>query len=295
LVLLLGAASPLHHGRFGLVALGGRKADANATEGGCCASGEASAIHQPHHLTTKGNQPLSKRTSFAREAARNETKRCAARGCLLSRWRVSGYCRKHAAAGYQYGHPEGRHINPKEYAYEREEVSAFLDEHAEHPATVAAAAWLQQWLDSAWSDGRTTPAARPMQHLHSHGITGLDLLKAASAVWVYAARQPKRLPHDTRLDYALALACLRLAPREQRPAHYAGPSSILRKRTGHGYRRHTGKARREIGEQLRQKLAAFFVNLNEALNQREQERRDALAALRTPFTAALRIPTDANT
>jgi hypothetical protein len=134
-----------------------------------------------------------------------------------------------------------------------------------------------------------------MQHLHSHGITGLDLLKAASAVWAYAARQPKRLPDDVRLNYAMALACLRLAPRERRPMRGRAQGDTLGKRSEHSYCRHGGKARREIGAQLRSKLAAFFVNLNDALNHREQERRNALSALRTPFTAPLCIPTRADT
>lgn len=209
-------------------------------------------------------------------------------GCNLHRHRVSGYCRRHTAANYQYGHPNGRRITPQEYDGVSCEVIAFLDENVDHPAVRASVVWLEQWQDAAWSNGPQTVAAKPMQRLKEHGVIGLDILKAAASIWVYSQRNHKQLPDDNRLTYAISLAVLRLAPRDR----ITSPGAKQRTQ----YRRHTGCVRRQLGAHLRRHLAVFVVNLVDGLDRKEIERRQALSALHRPFVnrTALAIPT-ANT
>src|SRR5690242_14091733 len=97
---------------------------------------------EQHHVITMITGRSTSSTDWKRKVERNEQHRCSADGCQMPRWRISGYCYRHARAKWQYGHPHGRFIKPSEYATETHEVSTFLDQHRSHAAVQAAVDFL---------------------------------------------------------------------------------------------------------------------------------------------------------
>lgn len=210
------------------------------------------------------------------EIARNEKKPCNDPACHRHRERVGGFCKMHARARHLYGHPRGRRVAPREYAPERDEVAAFITEHAEHPAIKAALKWLDEWLVGAWSGNRALPSQKELQRLYGHSVTAAAILTEVAAVWLYSSRSPTGLPDDQRLTYALSLSVLALAPRNATPSPSKPGQSNLR--------RYSADARRDIGQHLRTNLAPLFANLAAAIKHREDQLGGQQAALRMPFT-----------
>src|SRR5690349_11803575 len=103
-------------------------------------------------------------TQWRQKVDRNVRHRCSAENCNLPRWRISGYCYRHARAKWMFGHPNGRHIPQKEYAVEQHEVADFLKQHRAHRAVVAATDLLSDWLNAA-GRGDRVPAAHAMRRL----------------------------------------------------------------------------------------------------------------------------------
>lgn len=88
------------------------------------------------------------------------------------------------------------------------------------------------------------------------------------ALWLFAYRRPGTIPHDARLDFALALAVLRLAPEEKKVTWRDGEAKSHGKHLGY-------KVRKEVGVAIRQTLYLLAKNMVEAIN-REVDREDKL-------------------
>lgn len=98
------------------------------------------------------------------------------------------------------------------------------------------------------------------------------------AVWRYSHCNHKLLPDDLRLNFALAIGVLRLAPYERKPARIGSTGKPR-------FMRATRAEKLALGAELRQKLAPVFANITLALEARHEAERKRVADLRTPFDA----------
>lgn len=177
----------------------------------------------------------------------------------MSRTRVSSYCAPHNAATHWYGHPQGKHIDPKLWATELAEASRFIEAHITHRGITQAVAWFDEWLrdstkgETLPSGGPETPvvASKDMSRLADKGIGPLQLLKTVAGLWLFAQRNPHTLQDDNRLTVAISLALLKLAPRYYRvdPEGKRNPT------------RYTAEARKLIGKRIRDTIGLLIRNI----------------------------------
>ncbi len=213
------------------------------------------------------------------KVARNESEQCDIARCERRRHGLTRLCSMHRDRRRSFGHPEARMILPRDYMQERRDVAALFKANPEHPALLAAAAFIQQWLDASAGGDQQQPGFRHLARLHRRGITPMTILAECSAVWLHVDRYQK--PDDMRLDFALAVAMLRLAPRDFVKG-YQYPSGERRYYRDAG---HTDRA--AIGDHLRSGLARLFVRIVVACREREERAQQQHAA----ESAAFVIPT----
>lgn len=119
---------------------------------------------------------------------------------------------------------------------------------AEHAQAVANA---QAWI-AAWLRRESGPQYRDAQRLIRHGVTPRRILEELGALWLYASRNPRRLPDDIRLNSAMARCVMHLAPREVKRDYGGGVRSY----------RTTGRKEREaIGLELREALCMLLETI----------------------------------
>jgi hypothetical protein len=166
-------------------------------------------------------------------------------------------------------------VYPREYACEAEEVRAFIDRHIDHKGVQAAITWLDGWISDS-TVGKPVPGGNSLRRLNDHGVTGRRCLEAVISLWLYAYRRPGTIPHDVRLDFALALAVLRLAP-EEKKVHWINGAMKQ-----HG--KHIGfRARKDVGVYIRQTLYILAKNMVEAINREADRENDLKIALAKEF------------
>jgi hypothetical protein len=226
--------------------------------------------------------------SLQAKIASNSSRPCRHGGCSGRRKALSPYCRLHAVRVERYGHPDGKPINPKEYAVERARVADFLERHASHEGLINALKWLQKWLDAARRADAATlgsenvPGARELRQVAEHGVTPLQLLTEAAALFMYSQHQ-RGLPDDDRLTWAIGVRVLTMAPRERRYGMLHGKPRY--------WSRSVGKvARREVGRRIRTTLAPLLVNIVQGIEaERSEKQREALS-LHKPFVSTVALP-----
>jgi hypothetical protein len=96
------------------------------------------------------------------------------------------------------------------------------------------------------------------------------------SLWLYAYRRPGAVPHDARLDFALALAVLRLAPEEKKVTWRNGEAKSHGKHLGY-------KVRKEVGVAIRQTLYILAKNMVDAINKEADRENDLKLVLSKPF------------
>jgi hypothetical protein len=208
-------------------------------------------------------------------AAANIRRPCRLSGCTAGRVGFSPYCRAHAARVERYGHPEGRPIDPKEYAVERKLVEKLITAHADHEGVKSALQWLRKWFDAA-QRGEDVPGGRDVARLAGHGMSPLSALVESSALFLYSWWSPRNLPDDERLDFAIGIRVLTLVRREKRFGSLKGKPRYFCRRIGK-------VARRETGRRIRVNLGPLLVNIAETIDaERERAGKFALS-LRAPF------------
>jgi hypothetical protein len=132
-------------------------------------------------------------------------------------------------------------------------------------------------VDAATLRTEDVPAARELQQAAQYGITPLQMLTEAAALFPYSENRPQRLPDDDRLTWAIGARVLTMGPRERRFGRLHGKPRY--------YSRGIGKvARREAGKRIRMTLAPLLVNVVQGIHgEREAQQREALS-LHKPFT-----------
>lgn len=210
--------------------------------------------------------------------SQNETKTCEHQKCFLPRRGLSRYCSKHEGKQQRYGHPDGRYAYPREYRCEAEEVKAFIERHIDHKGVQAAISWLGGWISDS-TLGKPVPGGNSLRRLNDHGVTGRRCLEAVIALWLFAYRRPGSIPHDVRLDFALALSLLRLAPEEKKVYWKNGEAKQHGKHIGY-------RARRDVGVHIRQTLYILAKNMVEAINKQADRENDLKITLAASFKEA---------
>lgn len=208
---------------------------------------------------------------------RNRYMRCKAQGCTDLRYNLGGYCRSHFKKANLYGDPFGKSLRRSEYKREFEEVTDLITRNISHEATETALKFIQGWLDRAAS-GQSCVMASEITRLAHGGVSALDILIEASAVFLYSQRKPRSLPDDDRLSYQIGIAILRLA--EQR--------SYIARSGKKAHRRASGTDRKALGKHLRQTLGLFLFNVTATINRKEQEEQDMREKLWTPLDSTIR-------
>jgi hypothetical protein len=205
---------------------------------------------------------------------------CRIEGCTRRRdiSKASSYCRGHAHARRRYGNPKGVRVWPKQYKAERKAVDRLFATYPDHAGVREACAWIRAWLDASIAGDSRQPGYIHAARLHRWQIEPRDILAEVCALWVYAMRYPRTLPDDERLTFALAVAMLFRAPRDYIKS-YSYPSGERRKYRESGY-----ADRLAVGTHLRMHLAPLFCNVAQAIEQQQQQERDARDAYREPFT-----------
>ena len=99
---------------------------------------------------------------------------------------------------------------------EREQVERFLAKHSSHEGLVTSLQWIQRWMDAATLRTEDVPAARELQQAAQYGITPLQMLTEAAALFLYSENRPQRLPDDDRLTWPIGARVLTMGPRERR-------------------------------------------------------------------------------
>jgi len=188
----------------------------------------------------------------------NEYKSCSHPGCYQPRRGLSRFCSKHEGKQQRYGHPDGHYIYPKNYRCEAQEVKDFIERHIDHKGVQAAITWLDGWISDS-TLGKPVPGGNSLRRLNDHGVTGRRCLEAVIALWLYAYRRPGTIPHDVRLDFALALSVLRLAPEEKKIHWMNGEMKQHGKHIGY-------RVRKDVGVHIRQTLYILAKNMVEAMN-----------------------------
>lgn len=219
--------------------------------------------------------------SIKARAAALGNRPCAIHRCPQRNNGLSPWCGKHRQRAQSYGHPEGRRIWPRDYRGELAAVVALFEANAEHAGLRTATGWVAEWMQQSTFGDKAQPGYQHMRRLSDHGVTPLDVLIECSAVWLYAMRNPRTLPDDARLTFALAVAVIGLAPLEC-VRGYRHPTGMVP-----FYRRARSRVRQAIGEHLRSHLARLFVNVVRGVEQQEQQVREASASMSLPFAVAV--------
>lgn len=207
--------------------------------------------------------------------SQNQTKNCEHPSCSQPRRGLSRYCTRHEGKQQRYGHPDGRYVYPREYACEAVEVKAFIDRHIDHKGIQAAIEWFDGWISDS-TLGKPVPGGNSLRRLNDNGVIGRRCLEAVIALWLFAYRRPGTIPHDARLDFALALSVLRLAPEEKMVYWKNGEAKQ------HG--KHIGfRARRDAGVYIRETLYILAKNMVEAINKEADKENDLKLALCKSF------------
>lgn len=220
---------------------------------------------------------MSHKNTIKQALSRNQSRRCKAPGCQRNRSYLSGYCNNHHNRVYEWGHPEGRCVYPKEYAKEKDQVKELIAKNPDHPGIKRAVTYFESWMNLATDN--LSPGCHELSWLHYSGVSGMDCLIESAAVWLYFWKDLTGY-RDTGmyLTYTLAHRLFLLAPRET-ISSYIDPRGKQRC-TKHHIR---SRAKKAVGEQIKRTLTPLFVRMQMAIEKKEEAQKQAYEDLRTPL------------
>ena len=211
---------------------------------------------------------------------------CEVPRCHRPRLGASHYCRAHSRARARWGHPQGSRLLRRYYERERRDVTLFLREHEEHPGIQAALAWIGGWLRASSLRDLDQPGQLHAARLDAHGVTPLAILTECGAVWLYSTRNPRTLPDDARLTFAMA------STSSPNGLHRMTSRRVSRARsTTVRYATSTHAVRTAVGDHLRRTLALLLYRIAETIAARSEQ----MAAMRDAFAAPFHQPTNEST
>lgn len=211
---------------------------------------------------------------------RNKLTRCEVGDCPMRRHSSSQYCANHARRSLAYGHPDGHPVTKKQLAPYHKQAKAFLKQHKDHKATLTAVQILDELLRRGTlmaAEDPDEPVFRELRRLSDLGLTGAEALEVLCAVWLYARYEPRSLPDDMRLTFALSRAFLQTRPQSVRQ------SSWCWGKERRAYHKPGASVHRDLGQLLRDRLGIFFINMVKALDAEAERQRTQKRQLAEPF------------
>ena len=203
--------------------------------------------------------------------ARNEAQGCTVAGCRNPRNALALYCAGHRSAYRRYGSPEGRALTCDDLHSPSRSVRQLFHANHQHPGLLEALRIVAGWLDPV------TAASSPLglseaRRLGLAGVSALDVVTEAAAVYVLSRQRPRRLSTTRELRFAIARQVLRLAklPRSPRGHRADIPGSLLD----------------AVGARVLAVLGRFLANVASAV----ETQRDAAEQVREAFAAPFSVP-----
>lgn len=127
-------------------------------------------------------------------------------------------------------------------------------------------------------------AERELQRLKDKGLEPLEAVERVTATWLCTQEDLRSMSDGRALTYLLASELFRCRPQDGRISFTKAGKQDLR------YRRPSGEARREVGELLRFKLGAFFVNVHRTLQQDAEREKEIAHIFSQPFPTTSTTP-----
>jgi len=200
---------------------------------------------------------------------------------------VAAHCSDHGRRLTYFGSTSGRAIQKQEIAPYVKLARQAIKKLGASQAVVAALDTMRTLLNP----GEEPAMPRPLRMnerwllwrelLRLHNVTPHEALAATAGVWMYAIRNPRDLPDDARLTYALGRAVLKLRAFEVVGSHWN--DALQREETK--YRVLPGLASGLLGRRIRKSLGVFYLSLARFIDQQHEAALQRAAALRTPLTA----------
>lgn len=235
-------------------------------------------------ITSMHDQSTYRAAECRTRMTANKAMSCTVAGCTTHRHLFSQHCQSHWRRARFYGDPLQSPISPKVYAQELAEVRALFKGNQEHPGLVTARAHVDALMSAAVEATRSATKAKPMDQemgrLARHGVSSLEVLEMACALWAYQTRNPHACRTDKAWTYALGRAVFACAPRPRRGAQQGGPEGSTRRGTSLPP---SGAAVEALGGALRDDLGPLLVNVCQSLKSEQQRELDRLAAMREAF------------
>lgn len=203
----------------------------------------------------------------------NQSKPCNVRGCIQPRLGFSLYCSPHNHRKVQYGTPTGRRFLPKDFEFDVARVREIIQANIDHPGVQLGIQFFTDWLEAACTV-RGVLARKHFLRLYDEGITAEELLIDCAGIWIYSFANPRQLPSEDPLTFALGIAVLTKA-RNKRGCVSCQKLPVAE--------------RRNVGLRIRQNLGSLFMNIFGMIRKREAEeeiRRNAMVEpLNSPYVA----------
>lgn len=216
---------------------------------------------------------MSTSESIKQAERRNTARKCDHRTCNRNRHGLSRWCFRHLYRVNMYGHPDGRAVDPKEYAKELEEVSELLDRNHGHPGVQNALKEIEGFISFV-----CVRPEMPQDIARLKQVKAMDILKEASALTLLHYRTGDWVHNRPFVDeknfrFVLGYRCLILPGREvvysQEGTRRTKPSSK--------------RARELLGNTLWQKLSPLLVNITRTILQKEERESQKEEAMRAPL------------
>jgi hypothetical protein len=180
-----------------------------------------------------------------------------------------------------YGDVNGRALRAHQYERERTDVARIIARNAGHPALAEAEGLLVGIIRSA-------PGYADTFRSDWGDVTAKYLLEHVASVYVYAARKEFAELYGDRLALMLGFAAARFVPRKVRD---------VRRYRGAVYRQPReipARMRKYIGRSIVGLLSPFLVNIQQAIQKREEDIRERRRKLGMPLERR-QLPRDPTT
>jgi len=170
-------------------------------------------------------------------------------------------------------------VQDRELVKELATVEAFLSKYKDHPATVAACKFFDDWMSDAVDGKPDVVGMVHLQRLHACGVTPMELAIRSATMFLWFRNNPRALDDGDCLTMNLANHILKAAPTE-----VLGPRTSSGGRTYTYRRTPTTAERRAVGRYVRGALSGFLANVAAGIDAEVTAKLTARAELNTPFT-----------
>lgn len=215
---------------------------------------------------------------------RNITRQCTVDGCNAPRHGLGRLCRLHRGRATRNGHPLASTIKVAVLGPRLARMTRFIAEHRDTAQVQMALAVTEEFLREGVyvSGSRGSTAAdvrRELRRLTDQGVTPEDALAVIGAVWLVSVQDPRHLPNDDRLSFALANRLLKMRPYHFTAGYHGGKRVKVVRHFPGAY------VYRALGSFIRDHLGLFLMNVAAAVEAEDSQQAHAQAVMARPFSA----------